>query len=725
MRTDLLELTPAILTELANAGLVKRAQREVEQGQFNEPTLEDDDGQVVTVTTADGNTVVFGSGSGLNGTCTCGAASCRHRIGAVLRYQQWHGAVSAMGPRFGGLGEPVSPAQGEPGEPGVASAAIDEETSQLGDLPNVTDENLAAALAPRTIATAKRRFTDGYLATVVRPDDEEPCIVELGSVSVRFLLGADLRYARCNCKLRTGCEHVALAAWAIQQARSMNSEHATIITTVGGPVGFGSATINDELSGLSVHEAVRQLVELVLTDGLSHLSPAFAVRVAGVRRLAERTRQQWIVVLLDRLIDTQISLEQRASVDVGRIGGDILAGFIARYRAAEASDTKRAEYVGPPAAIVLGTDERAETALAQIRFTGAGARVRPGPTPGSCAVDILLVDPTTSMFVFCRRLFRPVDPTAGGTVPTIGAGPELVTQTGPQVSNRTVVKGASVRTMAIGAVISNAVVRRADRTIDFRTGGLRQTSVMSGGASATRFHDAGIIAEPSAVSALRTEQPPMLLAPLTETYGIAAFEIEQCMHTFFDPAEQAVIVRARTVGGEELSIRSTYRDLSPGAPAALAQFASTDGRGTVIGHVRVEQGEVWVEPTLLGVIREEDELVMVPDLFDPDPPSREALASLELGRVDHVESELHSVIAIARTAVDELAIRGLRNVGGLDRDLDAAAQGLNRVGLTAMGQHLTALATAIRSASVVSTGSTVVTAWADAAIALRVASEIS
>jgi hypothetical protein len=708
MRTDLLELTTAILAELANAGLVKRAQREVEGGQFHEPTQ---DAGVVTVTTADGNTVVFQRNSGLNGTCTCGAASCRHRIGAVLRYQQWHSVVG-----------PTAPIVDE----AVDAEVVAEEvmTEEAMALPAVTDDVLAAALPPRTIATAKRRFTDGYLATVVRPDDDEPCIVELGSVAVRFLLGADLRYTRCNCKLRTGCEHVALASWAIQQARTMAIDSTSVVVTVGGPVGFGSATINDELSGLSVHEAVQALVGLVLTDGLSHLSPSFAVRVAGVRRLAERARQQWIVLLLDRLVDTQISLEQRASVDIGRVGGDILAGLISRYSAAASADATHTDYVGPPAAVLLGTDERAETALAQIRLTGAGARVRPGTAPGSCFVDILLVDPSTSMFVLCRRLFRPADPTAAGIVPTIGVAPELPPQIGPLVASRTVVKGASVRTMATGMVVTNAAVRRADRTIDFRTGGLRQTSVLRGGATSTRFHDAGIITEPSNVADLRSAQPPGLLSPLTATFGIAAFEVEQCIRTYFDPGEQAVITQAQTAGGEDLFIRAAYRDLAPGAPAALAQFSATPGQGTVIGHVTVDQGKVWVEPTLLGVLGNDDESLLVPDLFEPDLGSREALASLELGQLMHTESAVQGTIAIARTAVDELAIRGMRNVGGLDRELDAAAQGLVRAGLTTLGQRLSALAAATRTGTVATSGSTVVTAWADAAIALRVAAEL-
>jgi hypothetical protein len=739
MRADLLELTIPILTELANAGLVKRAQREVEQGLFAEPVIDD---ETVTVSVSDGNTIVFAPGSGLGGSCTCGAASCRHRIGAVLRYQQWNATNPAATETAPLETAPPEPSSSEPpstatasdprtslapigdGQP-LAAFPDSEPTGGTEGLPTISDELLTKVIPSRTIATAKRKRSDGYLASVIPALEDDPCIVELGSVSVRFLLGADLRYSRCNCKLRSGCEHIVLAAWAIQVAQKAQ----TRIVTVGGPEGFGSATINDELSGLSVQEAVFALVGLVLTDGAAHLSPAFAVRVAAVRRLSERTRQQWISVLLDQLVEIQIAIDQRASVDIGKLTGDVLAGLLARYRAAAAFDAKtqnRADdYAGPPSAVVLGTDERAETALAQLRLTGAGARVRAGTVAGSCIVEVLLVDPTTSMLVTCRRLFRPVDRSPSGSVPTIGATVDIIEQTGPLVANRTIVKGAAVRTMASGGIVTNAAVRRADRTIEFRTGGLRQTSVTSGGASAHRFRDAGIITEPSIVLAAQANEPPALLAPLIATQGIAAFEIASCDHAFFDPAQQMVVCETTTVGGETLFLRSTYSDLTPGAPAALALFAAQSASGTVVGHVAIEGSAVFVEPTFLGIVSTitNDDAVLIPHLYEPDKAGITAFAALPTTHIQTDDSPIHQTIRQALSVVDELALRGIRNAGGIDRELATAATSLQRAGLTSLAKRVTDLATTVRAATIGGTESAT-TQWAEAAIALRVATSL-
>ncbi len=714
-RRDLLELTPAILTELANAGLVKRAQRDLEAGQFDIPFTEIEG--ALTFVTGDGNTVVFPVGSGLAGQCTCGAAACRHRIGAVLALRRWADALPPSSPAAGG--EPVGSVS-QLAEPliGESAGVLDE-----AGLPTITEEDLAASLAPRTLTAARRRLTDGYLATVVAAEDDEPCIVELGSATVRFLLGADLRYSRCNCKLRQGCEHVVLAAWALAEAKAMASTAARTIVSVGAVSVRGDGSVTDEFSGASVSDAVAGLVAVVLVDGFTHTGASFALRVAAVRRLAERARHQWIVELLDQLLDLQIALDQRATIDVPARLTEVLAGLIARYRTASSLQVSS----DLPPAIVLGTEERSETSLAQLRLTGAGARVIAGPTEGSCVVEVMLVDPATSMLVACRRVYRPVA-SSTGTVPTIGRSvDDAIAQTGPLVARRSIVRGASVLSLATGSVVSNAVVRRADRSIEFRTGGLRNTSVTAGDASIARFRDAGIVREPSAVMADRARAQPGLISPLVVTHGVAAFELASCDETVFDPAEQQVRVVASTVGGEELHMRTFYRDLAPDAPAALAVFAARSGRRTVIGHVSIEHGVVMVEPTLLGMIDANaggPVTVLVPDLFDADDEAAAALAHLPTAMIADDSSIHEASILQTLRSVQQVAMRGLRSVGNGDRELTDAATTLGGVGLHHLGTSASALVASLRAGSASGQSSTLVDSWADLAIALLVAAEM-
>jgi hypothetical protein len=87
-RPDLLALTPEALVRLANAGLVKRAQKEVDGGAVSD-VHELADGTVVA-TSRDGATTRLPPKVTLQAApCTCGASTvCRHRLAAVLAYQR-------------------------------------------------------------------------------------------------------------------------------------------------------------------------------------------------------------------------------------------------------------------------------------------------------------------------------------------------------------------------------------------------------------------------------------------------------------------------------------------------------------------------------------------------------------------------------------------------------------------------------------------------------------
>src|SRR5262245_47922847 len=97
-RADLLALTPDALARLANVGLVKRAQKELESGAA--PALVEEPDGTVVATARDRATTRLPPGVALKqATCTCGAAQvCRHRIAAVLAYQA---ASAASAPSAG------------------------------------------------------------------------------------------------------------------------------------------------------------------------------------------------------------------------------------------------------------------------------------------------------------------------------------------------------------------------------------------------------------------------------------------------------------------------------------------------------------------------------------------------------------------------------------------------------------------------------------------------
>jgi hypothetical protein len=172
MREDFRRLTPEALAALANWGLVKRAQREP----FPQLT-EGVDG--LTAVFPDGTECFFASTQpAALGRCSCGAAGwCRHRIGAILACADADNSDSAE-----------------------EFVAID--LAQVEKL-------LGRLLWNKALAQKKR----GLTLEVLGP----PWQVRLPGCTVRFLLGAEAGYCKCDCELNGACEHWALAAWAVNE----------------------------------------------------------------------------------------------------------------------------------------------------------------------------------------------------------------------------------------------------------------------------------------------------------------------------------------------------------------------------------------------------------------------------------------------------------------------------------------------------------------------------
>ena len=302
-REDLLELTPQALTALANAGFVKRAQREVAAGQL--PTLTIDDQGVVTAVFDDGVETRFPPGVGLHDApCNCPASGmCRHRVTLVLAWQAgFHAAApenqavasgtadsagaetpavdaSAASPSgdaaaaraaapsgdgasaaagTAGLGPsdaatatstagskaaaPAAPAAALASAPASTPAAAARGAAQAESFSpaDFDDAALSTALGATALAQATR-FAAQQPTVRVQPwqGAESPPIARLPMCTVRFFSRHNLQLARCDCVAGGRCAHVALAVWAFRQARPEAGGDERVLT-LRGPVPFGA-----------------------------------------------------------------------------------------------------------------------------------------------------------------------------------------------------------------------------------------------------------------------------------------------------------------------------------------------------------------------------------------------------------------------------------------------------------------------------------------------------
>lgn len=311
-RADLLALTPAGLTQISNAGLVKRSQRDLDSGQV--PELNETDDGAIEARFADGTLTKLAAGRiPADATCSCPASSmCRHRIMLVLAYQRLH----------------VTQERAESWDP----AGLDLAAYEI-------------ALAPSARADLSRLLSASLPITLER--GPVPA-ARLPMATVRFLAPNNLAYARCDCAQTSGCAHVALALRAFRAARGAAE------TTLGAATPVKAA---DELVA-AVDAALAQLLREGVIAGMA----AHAARLDHARNAASAHGATWLVLAIEALID-QIEAYERRSARYDELTALALAAELyARTRSANS-------------VAALGIGEAMETTMAKTRLVSLGVRI--------------------------------------------------------------------------------------------------------------------------------------------------------------------------------------------------------------------------------------------------------------------------------------------------------------------------------------------------------------
>ncbi len=322
MRADLLALTPDELAALANRGLVKRAQKDIDAGRG--PIVDTAEDGEVRGRFQDGVEVVFPPGGALGAAaCTCGAPGvCRHRIAVVLGYRHHPGAA----PEFTAW---------SPGDIG--------------------DDALTAEFGARAVTAARRAWQAGPAVRLRRPTAADPvAVAELPAATVRFPVPAELGYAHTDAADRA--QQVAIAVWAFREADTRGLTDADIRFAVGGP------------AAAPVPSApALEIVARVLHDGVANASPVLRASIGRIAADLAEAGLRWPAAAMSELGDQVDAYATRSARHRVERCAELLAELPARFRA-----------TGPPS-LVLGTDEQPETRLRRIRLTALGARVSGGP----------------------------------------------------------------------------------------------------------------------------------------------------------------------------------------------------------------------------------------------------------------------------------------------------------------------------------------------------------
>ncbi len=714
VRADLLELTPEALTALANAGFVKRAQKDVAAGLL--PRLEGNADGTVTASFDDGVRTSLPPGRTLrDAQCSCPASGmCRHRVMLVLAYQA-QAAASAPSASAASDGAPPS-ATDAPTEADAAWSPA-----------QFDDAALAASLAPSVLEQAgKLALARPVVGVQAWRSASAPPVARLPMCSVRFFSRSSLVHARCDCKQGSGCAHVAIAVWAFRQAGPLAPGSAEAMVEVLPPASAGADSAAPPAQQLLMQgDAARafraQIDALLLSlwlDGSSQPLMALAARFEAVRAQARALGWNWVDDVLDELWQLLQAQQARSSRFEPLRLVRVLAELWARLQAAAHAEQPRpSERPALLASQILGLGVKGEVALDHLRLVSLGAQLWSDDTEEGASV--LFADPDTqNVTVLERQWSRAADAAAGGTAQAL--------------TNRRVA-GFPLRQLASGQVITKTATRRANGLVDIAAGA-RQTGVLP--LSPSSWNDLVAPLRQDSVAALVAhlrEAPPDFVRPRQAASGasagasgqlhVVAFERMAVVSCHWDAAAQvlhAALAQAAAAaegdadadaddapdpsgatGGSERSERRAppeqlhlalpHRAVAPGAVDALARSLAGEygALRAVAGTVHLQGGVAVMQP--LSLLTAQRAVVLQVEAVAPQP----------LGLNSDID-DVPALNALAGDTLELLALwlrQGLRHQGGgaLSR-AEGQVQRLKQAGLDRGAALLGAVLENLRSA---------------------------
>jgi hypothetical protein len=327
-REDLLHLSPEALAHAANAGIVKRAQRELAAGV--RPQLILDAQGVLVARFEDGTQCRWPPGVAIaDAQCSCGAAGvCRHRVIAALAWR----------------------------EQAAAQACADAPVPAVADVAEASDDALAQLLPATLLQLAATLRDAGVTIEVRRRSGGEPCdTARLPSASVRFWAGAALAAARCDCLRASACEHVALGLWAFRAAAALAPDAPQL------DVRLGAAGRAQAVDRAPFDRLVGAIVRHGVTQGAATLAQALSMARTASADAA------WLALVVADLEAWIESWSRRSALYDAATGVDLLAELSLRVAAASRPAL---------AATALGLGQSGETPLDRLRLVCLGARTR-------------------------------------------------------------------------------------------------------------------------------------------------------------------------------------------------------------------------------------------------------------------------------------------------------------------------------------------------------------
>lgn len=541
LRTDLQHLSPEALTQASNAGIVKRAVRELEGGY--RPQIALDAAATLTATYTDGVVTTWANGKPIDqSACTCGAARiCRHRIIAALAYRQ---ELSSA--------ESAAPPKSDP--PGT-----------------VSDEMLAKVIPATLLKIANEQRVAGVTVDVRRQASGEPCdTARLPAATVRFWAGAAIEAARCDCVRASACEHIALGVWAFRVADAEHASENAVQVRLGHA---GSRTHIDRAAFISLTRSL--LAHGVVAGTTPHIQ-----EWTRAQEVARATGAQWLRNVLDDLEHWAGAYAARSALYEARDGAHLLAELNLRLAAGSLPGRSQA---------VLGIGQAGETELDRLRLMCLGARTTRDGDARMTRMVLADLD-TGTKFVLNKQW----------TVPSERVADEPALRASERVA-----PGVRMEQLAQGQLLAQHARRLADGTVRLAGTRSSQNSVLPQAADWSVLNTPLRFTGLSQLVAQKRASPTAQIEPRHAAGRFVVFTPARVDQVLYDSNEQALLAVVCDEEDRPVLVRRVHEGHVKHALDALAgAFTGQFGElRHVAGVLHWEQGVAIIEPWALAADR--------------------------------------------------------------------------------------------------------------------------
>lgn len=656
-RPDIISLTEEKLTQLANAGLVKRASKALENGDSPTFSWQKDKGKNDTLISefADGHIVTWHANKALpDSDCTCPAPMCRHRIQTVLAYRHAFDNPAVV------IGSPHI----------ISRDAI---------------ENFATAtLIKKAITLCKH----GLTLTLIPVQNAQCASAVLPMATVKFWGGENLNEATCDCLQKQQCEHILLASLAYhgldnEPTQSLDnlidSQQIEQFFAKKSPKTNSVENIaSEEKSSLKTDNLTPQEIELLsalLEDGATIGISRYQRLFQDINDQLSKNKELWLQAVLTDIQNWLTAFENRRSDFDSEQGFDLVTEYALRTLARQNPSLHNS---------LLGIGLAQETPIATARLVSMGSRITPDLTPNlatpfstysdNFTATVMLFDTKTQTLLSYQHPFS--------LAHSLDRQQRL-----KHIQNLRLSSHISLEQLATGQLTCQRAKRMANHALYLNFSRKNYNQLLP--QAVYKQSDWEQIVKISKTHMAHQRNLPSFLQGRYQQPNFVVIKLTEILQHGYDPANQQYVLIGKDENGNDWLVTRQYQAHTPFALHTMATALNQDSETCLVaGILTIEKGTNRLE--LWSIVTDKLYVLDIDDSVNLNPKVLQTAPTLYLANHTTINNAVEKALLDFKNLCSQRLIAGRQQqtMGQFVQSLSPFVARFEQLGLSEMSKNL-------------------------------------